>query len=129
MSGTKGYVEHVAIHVRNIGWYVKYFGEVFGMEPYRTDEQDGKVKQVWLHGGIQLTSVSSFEVGEPEKQGITHIGIVVEDVKSAIEESYFRGVKPVVDKKDWVWLPDGVPLEIKRGKGSSVAEVLAVNPR
>lgn len=129
MSATRGYVEHAAIHARDIDWYVHYFGEVFGMEPWRKQEEDGKLKQVWLNGGIQITSSPEFEMSSERGQGITHIGLMVEDVGCAIEASYARGLKPVEDKKDWIRLPDGVLLEIKRGNGTSVADALAIQAR
>jgi 2-dehydropantoate 2-reductase len=114
-------MEHVAIHTGNIEWYIKYFEEIFGMEIFKTKEQDGKLEQVWLHGGIQLVAFPDFKISEPQQQGIAHIGIMAEDVEIAVEESYTRGLQPIQGKENWVWLPDGVALEIKQEKGTLVA--------
>jgi predicted enzyme related to lactoylglutathione lyase len=129
MFVTRGYVEHAAIYAGNIEWYIQYFREVFGMEILEMEKQEDKLKQVWLHGGIQLTAFPDFKISEPQKQGITHIGLMVEDVRSAVDESHARGLQPVKGKENWVWLPDGVALEIKHGKGTSVADALKVHPR
>ena len=129
MSATKGYVEHVALHVENIEWYIRYFQEIFGMETVRLEEKDGSIRQAWLHGGIQLTYCENFKISEPKFQGLTHIGIVVEDVERAIEESQARGLCLLKDKKDWICLPNGVLLEIKHAEGSSVADALKIQAR
>jgi catechol 2,3-dioxygenase-like lactoylglutathione lyase family enzyme len=122
-------MEHAAIYVRDIDWYIKYFRDVFGMEIIEKEERDGELKQVWLHGGVQLAVSPGFEIGDPQTQGVPHIGIMTENVELAIEASRERGARPVEGKENWVWLPDGVALEIKLAKGTAVAEVLAIHPR
>ena len=130
MSATRGYAEHVAICVKDIDWHIQYFREVFGMEVVKKAEQDGKLKQVWLHGGVQLTATPDFEISELEKQGVHHIGIMAEDLESAVNESYARGLQQMKGKeKNWVLLPDGVVLEIMQAKETVVAEALAIHPR
>ena len=41
MSATRGFIEHVALPVRDIGWHMRFFRAVFGME---LREADGDVK-------------------------------------------------------------------------------------
>lgn len=129
MAKTKGYVEHVALHVNDMQWHLRYFSEVLGMEPFRVQEKDGAVQQVWLHGGIQLTAKRDFVQSGPEGQGIAHFGMMVEDVRAAVDESLARGLRSVEGKVDWVRLPDGAMIELKQGKGTSVADALAIQPR
>jgi predicted enzyme related to lactoylglutathione lyase len=122
----KGYVEHSAIFVKDMGWHIKFFGEVFGMG-IRTQTMDGdKVAQVWLDGGIQLTVKPDFDGAGG---GFNHLGIMVEDLDKAVDAAYTFGVTQMPQGRNWVYTPEGIGIEIMKAENNAVAAALAIDPR
>ena len=122
----RSYLEHTAVHVKDIQWHIRFFGEALGMPIRSIDGPADHPKQVWTLGGLQLVSDPNFE--GPEGR-IAHLGIMTEDLEASLEEVYKWGVTQMPQGRHWFALPDGLSIELIQAKGNSVAEALAVNPR
>jgi catechol 2,3-dioxygenase-like lactoylglutathione lyase family enzyme len=124
--GKRTYVEHTAILVKDIQWYIRFFGEALGMSVRSFEGPEDHPKQVWLRGGIQLVSDPGFE--GPEGR-MAHLGIMCEDLEAAIEAVKRWPATQMPQGRNWFALPDGLVIELMQAKGNSVAEALAVNFR
>lgn len=124
MKKRNSYLEHVAVTVRDIEWSIRFFSEVLGMEVVRRKEADGKLKHVWLRGGIQLVAApGNYAAGRGH-----HLGIVVEDFHSTLSEMLqYEGVHAIEGKPEkWVELPDGLVLELFQEKPGAIEKVLSI---
>ena len=95
------------------------------MEVVRRKEKDGKLEQVWLHGGIQLVAApENYAVGRGH-----HLGIVVEDFSSTLSEMLrYEGVHAMEGRPEkWVELPDGLVLELFQEKPGAIEKVLSID--
>jgi hypothetical protein len=121
------FVEHVAILVKDIDWYIDFFTDILGMSIVKTSEESGVIKNVWLNGGIQLTLSENFY----ENSCIEHLGIVVRNLDATLMKIYScKNIIQVPDKsRNWVELPEGLQLEIFQEKDSSVEKVLSIIKR
>ncbi|SFI22927.1 Catechol 2,3-dioxygenase [Selenomonas ruminantium] len=110
MTEEKAYIDHAAVTVADIQWSLAFFEEVLGMTVTRRRENDGKLQQVWLDGGIQLIEAPATV---PSGQA-HHLGIRVRDFKGTLAKMLaYEGVHPVAGKPEkWVQLPDGLLLEL-----------------
>lgn len=129
MGYTKSsFVEHVAMYVKDIGWYRNFFEETLGMKVKQVDGTSDNPQQVWTVGGLQFIADPNFN--GPGGQ-MAHLGIVTEDLDKALQEIYsWDQVSQVAGKeKNWVLLPDGLILELFEQKGQAVREILAIEPR
>ncbi|GEO84737.1 MULTISPECIES: VOC family protein [Alphaproteobacteria] len=126
MSATQAYLEHVAIHVRDIAPHIAFFRDVLDMTITQLDGDPAAPRQVWLLGGIQLIEDSSF-VG-PEGR-CSHLGIVCADVPAAIEAAIANGAKTTAKGAHWLELPDGLLLEFLPEKKDAVRIVRDLDPR
>jgi len=125
MNGKKqSYVEHAAVTVKDIEWSVKFFKDVLGMEVTRKKEENGKLTQVWLSGGLQLVALKD---GEAPKTA-HHLGIVVQDFKATLKEMLnYEGVTHIEGKPEkWVKLPNGLVLELFQEKPGAIEKILSV---
>lgn len=124
MSERKSYLEHAAITVQDIDWGVDFFTNALGMKITRTKEENGKLQQVWLDGGLQLVALKE---GEKPKEA-HHLGIVVNDFDAVLKEALsYEGVAHIEGKPEkWVKLPNGVTLELFQEKPNAIDKVLAV---
>ncbi len=78
----QSYLEHAAVTVRDIEWNVDFFEKVLGMTVTRRKEENGRLCQVWLRGGLQLVAApDNHRAGQGH-----HIGIVVEDFKDTLKD-------------------------------------------
>ncbi len=67
-------LDHVALYVSQMAWYIDLFEAVFGMEV--TAEDGGAPRQVWLDGGLQLVERNDV----PSAGGVlAHVALAVED--------------------------------------------------
>ncbi|MDF2501781.1 MAG: glyoxalase [Anaerosporomusa subterranea] len=104
----KSYLEHAAIHVKDIHWHVRFFQEALGMSIRKIDGPVEQPKQVWMFGGPQLVSDPGFTTPEGR---MAHLG------------------SQMPQGRNWITLPDGLCIELMQATGESVAQVLAVDPR
>jgi|SRR5690625_1766362 len=129
MGYTKSsFVEHVAIYVKDIAWYIDFFDQALGMKVKQVDGSTNSPKQIWTIGGLQFISDPSFD----GRQGqMAHFGIVTENLVQALQVIYsWENVAQVPDKdENWVLLPDGLILELFEQKGNAVREVLSIDTR
>ena len=127
MSGTKAYVEHVAIWVKDIRWHVRFFEDVLGMTMREVDGPLDAPRQYWTLGGLQFIHAPEHE--EPEGR-LAHLGIVCEDLEAALVAARAYGVTELPNGRNWLRLPDGLALELIQSKPAScVAQALSINPR
>lgn len=125
----KSYLEHVAVKVKDIHWYIKFFGKALGMDIRELHGTRENPEQVWI-GGMQLTVSPDFEGRDYTNERAWHIGIFTEDLEEALKEVYsFEGVKEMPQGRNWFSLPDGLSIELMQASGNSIQEILKVNPR
>lgn len=123
---TRSYVEHVAIHVKDIQWHIRFFSEALGMPVYRIQGLDDAPHQAWTIGGMQLVAEDA-DAGF--SQCIGHVGIMTEDVEQAIYAVSAWGGKEMPQGRHWFRLPEGLVVELLQAQGHAVTEALAVKPR
>jgi catechol 2,3-dioxygenase-like lactoylglutathione lyase family enzyme len=126
----KSYVEHVAVRVQDIQWHINFFYEVLGMDVREIDGPTDAPNQYWTLGGMQLMSTPGFTAPPSNDSGwLAHLGIMVQDLPAALQAAQSWGVKPLPQGRNWLQLPDGLAIELIQASGTSVADVLAINPR
>ncbi len=126
----KAYVEHVAIRVKDIHWHIKFFYEVLGMDVREIDGPTDDPRQYWTLGGLQFIATPDFDAPPCNDGGwLGHLGVMVDDLDSAIAEAQKWGVKPLPQGRNWLQLPDGLAVELIQAAPGSVAQALSVNPR
>ena len=126
----KSYLEHVAVRVKDIQWHINFFLEVLGMDVREIDGPTDAPNQYWTLGGMQLMSTPGFEAPPSNDSGwLAHLGIMVQDLPSALQAAQNWGVKPLPQGSNWLQLPDGLAIELIQASGTSVTDVLAINPR
>lgn len=102
-------IEHVAVYVENIEWYVNFFETVFGMKVRETDEEDGVVRQVWMNQGIQLIQKD----GKADEGALGHIAVSVSNLDKVLEKAHaYTGVKEMPQGRNWLEIPGGICLEV-----------------
>lgn len=127
MSIPRAYIEHVAIHVKDIDWHVRFFAEVLGLGVRAEQAAQAHVgRQVWVLGGVQLISVPGFE--GPEAR-LAHLGIMVDDYDGVLERAAAFGARALPAGPNWLELPDGLNIEILQANKGSVEAALAIDPR
>lgn len=126
MSATRGFLEHVALPVRDIFWHMRFFREVFGMELREADGAADAPRQAWLLGGLQLIAAPDF--AGPEGR-LAHLGMMVEDARAAIDAARGFGVTSLDKGENWLALPDGLVVEVLQAVRGSVGQALAVDAR
>ena len=77
----RSYLEHTAVRVKDIKWYISFFKETLGMSVRSAIGSEDDPKQVWTIGGMQLISDPSFEGSDGQ---LAHLGIMTEDLESAL---------------------------------------------
>jgi hypothetical protein len=126
----KSYVEHVAVRVNDIQWHINFFHDVLGMDVREIDGPTDAPNQYWSIGGMQLMSTPGFAAPPSNDAGwLAHLGIMVQDLESALAEAQKWDVKQLPQGRNWLQLPDGLAIELMQAHGNSVAEALAVKPR
>ncbi len=126
----KSYVEHVAVRVQDIQWHINFFYEVLGMDVREIDGPTDAPHQYWTLGGMQLMSTPGFTAPPSNDAGwLAHLGIMVQDLPAALQAAQAWGVKQLPQGSNWLQLPDGLAIELIQASGTSVADILAINPR
>lgn len=119
----KSYVEHVAVHVKDILWHIRFFKEALGQDIRKIRGEPENPLMVWTTGGIQLNKEPDYSNAEG---ALSHIGIMVENLEEAIQAAILLGAEPMPKGEGWLRLPEGLILELMQAKGDAVAQVLAV---
>jgi catechol 2,3-dioxygenase-like lactoylglutathione lyase family enzyme len=124
---SKGYLEHVAIFVRDIHWHIRFFHDVLGMTLRQVEGTLENPKQYWTLGGMQFIATPDFQ--GPEGR-LAHLGVMCEDLDAAVAAAQAFGVTELPQGRNWLRLPDGLAVELMQAKpATAVADALAVNPR
>jgi catechol 2,3-dioxygenase-like lactoylglutathione lyase family enzyme len=127
MSGSKAYLEHVAIWVKDIHWHIRFFEEVLGMGLREVEGTREAPRQYWTLGGLQFIAAPDHE--GPEGR-LAHLGVMCEDLDAALTAAQAFGVTTMPQGHNWLRLPDGLAVELIQAKPATcVAQALAINPR
>jgi len=122
----RSYLEHVALRVQDLQWYARFFEDAFGMIIRKTREKDGVVSQVWLNGGIQLIAAT----GDGNEDGrMNHLGFMVENLENAVAAVKRYDAVEMPKGPNWFRLRDGLVIELIQAAGTSVADILKIDPR
>jgi catechol 2,3-dioxygenase-like lactoylglutathione lyase family enzyme len=122
----RAYLEHVAIHVRDIHWYIRFFHQVLGMTMREVDGAVDDPRQYWTVGGMQFIASPTF--AGPEGR-LAHLGVMCEDLGAALAAARAFGVEELPECRNWLRLPDGLTIELIQARGNAVATALAIDPR
>lgn len=127
MSGSKAYLEHVAIWVKDIQWHIRFFEDVLGMSMREVEGTVDAPRQYWTLGGLQFIHAPQHE--GPEGR-LAHLGVMCEDLEAALAVAQAYGVSEMPQGRNWLRLPDGLAVElIQSAPASCVAQALSINPR
>jgi catechol 2,3-dioxygenase-like lactoylglutathione lyase family enzyme len=127
MSGTKAYLEHVAIWVKDIQWHIRFFEDVLGMTMREVDGTVDAPRQYWTLGGLQFIHAPLH--GGPEGR-LAHLGVMCEDLGAALAAAQKYAVSEMPQGRNWLRLPDGLAVELIQARPAScVAEALDIDPR
>lgn len=99
-------VDHVALHVPRLAWYVELFREVFGMTV--TAEDTGDPHQVWFDG-LQLIEHHSVV---PAEGMLAHVAFGVEDAARVTSALARRGCTQLQRGPRWWSIGDGLIVEL-----------------
>lgn len=125
-AATRAYVEHVAIWVSDIHWYIRFFNEVCGMAMREVQGTAEEPIQYWTLGGLQFMA----RPGHAGPEGrLGHLGVMCEDLEAALAAAQAFGAKEMPQGRNWLRLPDGLAVEFIQASAGAVAQALAVNPR
>jgi catechol 2,3-dioxygenase-like lactoylglutathione lyase family enzyme len=127
MSGTKAYLEHVAIRVKDIQWYIRFFEDVLGMTMREVDGTSEAPRQYWTLGGLQFIHAPQHDCPEGR---LAHLGVMCEDLQAALDAARAYGASEMPQGRNWLRLPDGLAIELIQARPAScVAQALEINPR
>jgi catechol 2,3-dioxygenase-like lactoylglutathione lyase family enzyme len=127
MSGSKAYLEHVAIWVKDIQWHIRFFADVLGMSMREVDGTADAPRQYWTLGGLQFIHAPLHE--GPEGR-LAHLGVMCADLEAALAAAQAYGVGEMPQGPNWLRLPDGLAVELIQARPAScVAQALSINPR
>jgi len=127
MKGTRAYVEHVAIWVKDIRWHIRFFEDVLGMTMREIDGTPDAPRQYWTLGGLQFIHAPQHDGADGR---LAHLGVMCEDLEEALSAAKAYGVTEMQQGPNWLRLPDGLALELIQARPAScVGQALALNPR
>jgi catechol 2,3-dioxygenase-like lactoylglutathione lyase family enzyme len=127
MNGSKAYLEHVAIWVKDIRWHIRFFEDVLGMTMREVDGTVDEPRQYWTLGGLQFIQKPDYE--SPEGR-LAHLGVMCEDLEAALGAAQRYDVREMPQGRNWIRLPDGLAVELIQAQPAScVAQALSINPR
>lgn len=108
-------VDHIALNVRDINWYVQFLFDAFGMKITSYDGPKSQPNQVWLDGGIQLIHDPALESASSH---LAHIAIRTYDLENVIDLVVSLGGIRMAKDRNWLQLPDGLCLELLQGENN-----------
>ena len=120
-------LEHVAIHVKDMDWHIRFFNEVFGMPVTLSFDESGETRQVWLLGGLQLIANTDFD--ETHIGPLAHIAIQCEAPSLVVTSAHSWGISSLPDRCDWLQLPQGLVIECVQTEPAAIDAMLALDPR
>lgn len=127
MTGSKAYLEHVAIWVKDIRWHIRFFEDVLGMGMREVDGTLDAPRQYWTLGGLQFIHAPQHE--GPEGR-LAHLGVMCENLEAALAAAHAYGVSEMPQGRNWLRLPDGLAVELIQSRPAScVAQALGIDPR
>lgn len=112
----KARLDHIAVRVQNLEWYLAFLQDVFGMKKTESRGADpARPDQVWV-GGFQLTRDIDYRPMLDQPERIWHVSIDVADLATTAKAiSAYPQVRPYSDnpeQKYWFVLPDGLIIEL-----------------
>lgn len=125
-AASRAYLEHVAIHVRDIHWHIRFFEDVLGMTMREVDGPADHPRQHWTFGGLQF--IASPDFAGPEGR-LGHLGVMCDDLEAALAAAQRFDVKTLPQGRNWLALPDGLVVELIQARGDAVQRALAIDPR
>ncbi|MCD8077816.1 MAG: VOC family protein [Lachnospiraceae bacterium] len=126
---SRSYVEHVALRVRDMEWYLAFFQDVLGMDVREVAGDPERPDQIWV-GGMQLTRADTQERSDPDTVAVWHVGIFTEHLEETLEKVYsYPEIRSMPQGRNWFLLPDGLGVELMQAAPGSVEQILQVDPR
>jgi len=123
----RAYLEHVAIHVKDIHWHIAFFREVLGLTLRDLHGTPENPSQVWTYGSVQFIYRPEYDRVNGR---LNHLGIMADDAEAVVAAALaYPGVTHDERGRNWLVMPDGLVLEILQASPGAVAQALAVNPR
>jgi catechol 2,3-dioxygenase-like lactoylglutathione lyase family enzyme len=126
ITSAEGFLEHVAIRVHDLAWYVDFFRDVLRMTVTEVDGDPDSPTQIWTVGGLQLIATPDFEGREGR---LAHLGILVDDLDGAAAAAIVRGAEQLPAGRGWLATPDGLCLELIQAAPGAVEHLRANRPR
>lgn len=118
------YLEHMAFKVNDLDWCVQFFQEVFGMS-IRLELGEKPNRKVWLHAGIQLNEAVDFV----NKEGrCDHFALMTNEYDDVLKECKDWGCKSLDMGENWLMMPNGMVIELKRCDAKALDVILKQKP-
>lgn len=118
------YLEHMAFKVNDLDWCVKFFQDVFDM-PIRLSLGQAPNRKIWLHAGIQLNEDLTFKNQEGR---CDHFALMVTNYDEVLEKCKMYGCKTLEMGENWLQMPNGMIIELKRGNQIALETIIAQKP-
>jgi len=99
-------MNHIAIRVNDIEWYIEFFSQVFGSKVEKTNGED----QIWLDCGLQLNKTDDRI--EPLNGLLDHIAFVTNDVEGCLARAKKYDIRSMDRGEHWFQLPTGLCIEL-----------------
>lgn len=107
----KTIIDHAAVAVNDINWYIRFFDRVFNMKVREYDGPEEKPKQVWLVGGIQL--IASPDEVFARQDRCRHLGVDVSDMEECLKRAYGEfEAQEMPQGHNWIRVGDGLCIEV-----------------
>lgn len=122
----KGYIEHVAIKVTDLEWFLDFFTTALGFEERKREEKEGQISQTWLNGGLQLIRQKT---GLQHEGTLAHLGIMTDHYSEVVTAMNNLGIYAMPKGDKWFELPEGLILEVMACQPGKVTEIMMIDPR
>lgn len=118
------YLEHMAFKVKDFDWCVEFFQEVFGM-PVRLSLGEKPHRKIWLHAGIQMNEDVDFY---DENGRCDHFSLMTDEYDTVLQKCLDRGCTQTEAGENWLRMPNGMVIELKRGDKQALDTILDQKP-